>query len=138
MPCDYSKYPANWKTEIRPRILERDGNCCKVCKVPNGAVGYRDKEGKFYSVEYIMEQLEAKGYDVFEDILSHCYDKKGNPTRPIKIVLTIMHLDHDTTNNEDSNLASACQYHHLNYDKTHHRINAKETINKKKKLQTLF
>lgn len=138
MPIDYSKYPKNWKSEIRPRILERDNHCCKVCKVPNGSIGYRDLEGKFYSWELIENKLENHGYDYFSHELKHCYDKKGNPTKPIKIVLTIMHLDHDITNNEYTNLAAACQYHHLNYDKEHHRKNAKETNTKKKKLQSLF
>ena len=29
MPCDYSKYPENWFTEIRPAILKRAGNRCE-------------------------------------------------------------------------------------------------------------
>lgn len=29
MPVNWSLYPANWKTEIRPAILERTGNCCE-------------------------------------------------------------------------------------------------------------
>jgi len=35
MPCDYKKYPTNWKTEIRPRILARAGNCCELCGAEN-------------------------------------------------------------------------------------------------------
>ena len=35
MPIDYKKYPANWKTEIRPAILERANNCCEFCGVQN-------------------------------------------------------------------------------------------------------
>jgi len=35
MPCDYKKYPANWKTEIRPRILKRAKNKCEFCRVEN-------------------------------------------------------------------------------------------------------
>ncbi|NBW09817.1 MAG: hypothetical protein EBR82_17510 [Caulobacteraceae bacterium] len=35
MPIDYSKYPPNWLTEIRPRILLRANHCCEVCGVPN-------------------------------------------------------------------------------------------------------
>ena len=35
------RYPANWKTEIRPQILDRAGHCCEGsptypdCRVPN-------------------------------------------------------------------------------------------------------
>ena len=35
MPVDYSKYPPNWKTEIRPRILKRAGNKCEECGAEN-------------------------------------------------------------------------------------------------------
>ena len=35
MPCDYNKYPPNWKTETRPRILKRANNCCEFCGVKN-------------------------------------------------------------------------------------------------------
>ena len=35
MPCDYSKYPPNWKTEIRPRILKRSRNKCEFCEAEN-------------------------------------------------------------------------------------------------------
>ena len=34
MPCDYSKYPKDWK-EVRKRILERDGHKCKFCWAKN-------------------------------------------------------------------------------------------------------
>ena len=35
MPIDYKDYPANWKTEIRPAILERAKNCCEFCGIEN-------------------------------------------------------------------------------------------------------
>ena len=35
MPCDYSKYPGNWK-EIREEILIRAGNRCELCGAENG------------------------------------------------------------------------------------------------------
>lgn len=131
MPCDYKNYPANWKTEIRPAILERANHCCEECGVNNGRVGYRDKQGKFYSVKIIMDWLELHGIDLFAEgeILHHVADKK-----PIKIVLTVAHLDHDTTNNDYSNLKALCQLHHLRHDVEHH----KQSRKKKRGLQNLF
>lgn len=123
---NWSKYPQNWKSEIRPRILERDGNCCKVCGVANYDIGYRDEKEKWHKIECSMqgdvdaEEAKDKGYKI------------------IKIVLTIAHLDHDTNNNSEDNLAAMCQLHHLRYDIKHHKKNARETINKKKHLQSLF
>ncbi len=42
MPIDYSLYPSNWRTEIRPRILDRASNACEGspryprCRAANG------------------------------------------------------------------------------------------------------
>jgi hypothetical protein len=42
MPVDYTLYPADWRSEIRPRILSRAGNCCEGspryprCRAANG------------------------------------------------------------------------------------------------------
>jgi len=136
MPIDYSKYPKDWKSVIRPDILKRDGNCCKTCGVQNYSCGYRDKEGLFWKVSEIMKLLEDSGYDIFEEgnELDHIPPSK----MPTKIVLTISHLDHNTSNNNYENLAALCQRCHLKYDNEHHKKSRKESGNKKKKLQTLF
>ena len=129
-PCDYNLYPKNWKTEIRPAILERAEDRCEVCGVLNYSVGYRDKKGKFYDAENILIKLENDGYDIFE------HELKGidGDEKPIKIILTIAHLDHDINNNDYTNLKAMCQRCHNRYDIQHR----KETRFKKKKLQQLF
>ena len=38
MPIDYKEYPENWKTEIRPKVLERANNCCEFCGIKNYTV----------------------------------------------------------------------------------------------------
>jgi hypothetical protein len=120
MPCDYSKYPANWFTEIRPRILARagekrdeDGNIleqarCEKCGVRNGATGMRDTSGIFHEPGPVFHLFEyPPGVKLF------------------KVVLTIAHKDHNPQNYEDSNLAAWCQYDHLLYDAREHAKNAK-------------
>lgn len=119
-PVNYKLYPADWKTRIRPDILNRAGHCCEKCGVKNYAIGYRDQAGKFYDSQLIIDALEDNGYDYFDNELSNCYDKKGNPTPPVKIVLTIAHIDHDVSNNDYSNLAAYCQSCHLSHDKQQH------------------
>jgi len=47
------------------------------------------------------------------------------------IVLTIAHLNHDTTDNRDENLSALCQRCHLSHDKYLHATNARETRRKK-------
>ncbi len=42
MPIDYTRYPPDWRTVIRPSILERAGNACEGspryprCRAANG------------------------------------------------------------------------------------------------------
>jgi len=107
MPIDYTKYPADWKTVIRPRILQREDNRCKWCQRANG------------------EHLPAKccREPIFDD--RHRCRSCGKP-RP-KVVLTIAHLDHDITHNADDNLAALCQKCHLTYDARLHADNARRT-----------
>ena len=139
MPILYKNYPKNWKTEIRPAVLERDSHCCKFCKVPNkiwvcrgkwnGVEVWQNDDGQMYNAtngEYVGDTYVGEVW------------VEGKRKTLTKIVLTIMHLDHDTTNNDYSNLAAGCQRCHLTHDKDLHQKNAKQTRTKKKKLQTLF
>ena len=113
MPIDYSKYPPDWK-EIRERILKRAGNQCEECGLKNYAIGYRSKKGTFYSIDYLAYQLNEFGNDFFADELSHI----DIDDMPIKIILTIAHLDHDEENHnvKDDRLKALCQRCHLIYD----------------------
>jgi len=97
MPIDYSKYPANWKTEIRPAILKRAGNRCEFCGVQNGSTVYRQKKSR------------CRGQ-------SSSYSN----TKAVKIVLTVAHLNHDITDNRPENLRALCQRCHLTHDKEQH------------------
>jgi 5-methylcytosine-specific restriction endonuclease McrA len=109
-------YPKNWK-EISLRIRERDGQKCKECGVRNGAYGCRDQDGNFYTEGEIDRNGVAPG-----TILG----------KVIKIVLTVAHLDHDSTNNADSNLAALCQRCHLRLDIDQHKANSAKTRHLKK------
>ena len=90
MPIDYKKYPPNWKTEIRPRILERANHKCEVCGLPN-----------YCFVNKHTRELNLPDED-----------------DTIKIILTIAHLDHDEDNwnVKDERLKAMCQKCHLTYD----------------------
>lgn len=107
MPIDYNKYPPNWKTEIRPRILERANNCCEFCGIENYSEGWYDIEDNWNNLPTDENEAEAirNMAPEFE-------------TKVIKIVLTIAHLDHDEENHDvkDERLAALCQRCHLRYD----------------------
>lgn len=111
MPIDYSKYPDNWKTEIRPRILNRAKNKCECCGLPNGMRVFSfKKDGETFWNEVIYKD----GFD----------EKTG--FKMVKVVLTIAHLDHDEDNHQvaDDRLKAMCQLCHLRYD-------AKEKVKRK-------
>ncbi|HSS97891.1 MAG TPA: hypothetical protein VLK33_12715 [Terriglobales bacterium] len=59
---------------------------------------------------------------------------KPHPETGSKVVLSVAHLDHDTTHNDRSNLKVLCACCHLRHDAKHHAENAKRTRQRKKKL----
>lgn len=140
-PINYKKYPPNWKSEIRPRILKRANNCCEFCKAENYSFAFRGyiETDKNEKVEVYQTQ-DAKVFDasngefLFQDHFCYISPKSGNDNQQaIKIILTIAHLDHDEENWEvkDERLKAMCQRCHLNYDAPEklRRRKAKENIN---------
>lgn len=113
MPIDYSNYPKNWKTEIRPRILKRAKDCCEFCGVPNYAEGIRSETGLETLEQYIEDCIAMTDQSVIEK-----YGADHLKLKVIKIVLTIAHLDHDAENHDvtDERLKALCQRCHLRYD----------------------
>lgn len=113
MPINYKEYPPNWKTEIRPAILERAKNCCEECGAPNHELIYRSIKGKS---DWI---LTPEGHEA--DVLAL------DGFKSTKIILTIAHLDHDKLNHNVKldRLKALCQRCHLKYDLNRHIQNRK-------------
>lgn len=113
MPINYKKYRSNWKTKIRPDILERADNRCEKCGVKNYELILRGE------LEGLKVYMILDSGDVFS---SENGDHHGRhkfldkELKPLKVVLTVAHLDHDVNNNDYSNLKALCQYCHNNYD----------------------
>lgn len=137
MPIDYSKYPPDWK-QIRQRILQRENNCCKECGLKNSLIVSRDN--KLGLVKDLMNgpvwKYNDEGKLIRSEYSWHLSDWRSDHVA--KVVLTIAHLDHDITNNEDENLAALCQRCHLKLDANQHKENSRKTRNNKKGLQSLF
>lgn len=110
MPIDYKKYPSNWKSEIRPAILLRAENKCEWCGLNNGQMVYRCRVNKKMNWFERKEDIYALG---LPEGLADFWTEK-----PVKVVLTIAHLDHDETNHDVQleRLAALCQLCHLRYD----------------------
>lgn len=108
---DPKRYPKNWLSEIRPRILEREGHCCKFCGLADRVRGWWVPSGKFYTPEQFAENYIDPAD---EEALVKKMAKKPEPTL---VILTVAHLDHGLSNHDDSNLAALCQRCHLNHDR---------------------
>lgn len=126
MPIDYSEYPVNWKTEIRPAVLVRAKNCCEFCSAPNHALIWRPEKNK------PDWKLAPEGQEADAMVL--------DGTKFTKIILTIAHLDHDKLNHDVKleRLAALCQRCHLKLDGKHHAENRKYGRNHKKENYKLF
>jgi hypothetical protein len=128
MPCDYKKYPKNWKTEIRPDILSRANNCCEECGIENKLVIER---GYYNGIEVYQDCFKNEGSiyraDNSEYITSDYLGSLEKPTgKFITVVLTISHDDHDLQNNDYSNLKALCQRCHNRHDIEHRKANRKK------------
>lgn len=121
MPMDRSKYPEDWEA-ISARIRERDGNRCKECGVPNGAIGYRLlKSGEFVKIADRVEDVGLEADAIALDGFN-----------VIRIVLTVAHWpDPDPMNCADDNLRALCQRCHNRLDGPMRRANAAETRRRK-------
>lgn len=119
-----ARYPKDWRA-ISARIRERDGNQCKHCQVPNGTSVLRLR------VDESQWCIPRNGEEESSEWLSIW---RG----PIRIVLTVAHLDHQPENCADENLAALCQRYHLRYDSAHHRKNAAVTRRSRKAARELF
>jgi 5-methylcytosine-specific restriction endonuclease McrA len=140
MPINYKDYPINWKSEIRPAILKRANNKCEFCGIPNGIWAFR---GRISGNREVYQTVDGDIFNADNSELIHenLFDIEITPTgkdTAIKIVLTIAHLDHDTTNNEYSNLKALCQRCHNRYDRSYRTANVKAKNENKKGLVKLF
>ena len=134
-PENRALYPANWSSEIRPRILERDGHRCKQCGVRNHQLGGRLPCGRWLPARCQPMSGFPKPGDY-----ALCSDNEMEATlRIVRIVLTIAHLhDPSPANCADDNLAALCQRCHNILDMPMRKANAAATRRAAKAAGDLF
>lgn len=124
-------YPANWKTEIRPRILKRARNRCERCRAPNGKDVFRFRSRNIYMI---------KSGEMF-DATTGAYLRVGRLTDEpsaegdgfVDIVLTVAHVhDPNPANCADDNLQALCQQCHNRLDQPMRMANARVTRDTKR------
>lgn len=110
-------YGREWRTVTQPRILERAGNKCEACDVPNHTdvtrIGGCWLDQTVSWTDGVIEHW--RGTDG-----SFIVDRPDGRERRIRVVLTVAHLNHISGDDRDENLKAWCQWCHLNYDKAHH------------------
>lgn len=136
-PENKNRYPANWKSEIVPRIRQRSGDRCEKCKVPNHAIilrgeyngkpAYQNDDGEIFDAE----TSQHLGDDYVGEIAKDDYSVA------IRVVLTVAHLDHNPENCSDENLRHWCQRCHNQYDAPH-RANTRRQASAKGNLKINF
>ncbi len=148
MPLDRSKYPPNWR-DISLRIRAREGQRCRWCRAPNGAMVLRHRTCDVYATHdgsgpgRVFSATTGKYLGSLE---TRCDDYDGDwGERAIKIVLTVAHLNApdgpcqcDPRCGIDEHLAALCQRCHLRYDKHRHTENRRRNRMAKLAVRDLF
>ncbi len=130
MPCDYKKYPTNWKSEIVPAILKRAEQKCERCGVPNKVIICR---GIHYGSEVWQDENGIIFYYPSKEQAGQDYVGWIRNAKYVRIVLTVAHLDHNIENNDERNLKALCQMCHNRHDIEHRLVTRKRTMRAKKK-----
>lgn len=100
------RYPPNWKN-IRAAVLHRAQNCCELCAAPNNTI-----------IRRCEDMPAAWVADKFLDGIPADRLLDGTPySDPIKVVLTIAHLDPTYQDNDPKFLLALCQRCHLKIDR---------------------
>ena len=83
MPIDYSEYPPNWFTELRPAVLDRAGHQCE------GSPAYPDCRAQNYAPHPVT------GTNVVLTIAHLDHDKTNNDLSNLAALCQRCHLRHD-------------------------------------------
>lgn len=111
------RYPDDWP-QISAKVRLDAGNMCEWCGVANGRMIQRgtDRDGvPLY--RYADQTAHEDGYDA---VTGRRVPDTGEDTcdwrAPVKVILTVAHLDHKPENCDRENLRALCQRCHNAYD----------------------
>lgn len=125
-PENRDRYPRDWP-QIAARIRDRAGDICESCGAPNG--------------EFIRRAIACDGTPVWRLAADPAFENGRSAVdgtevpdtwedtcgygRPVRVVLTVAHLDHQPENCADDNLRCWCQRCHNTYDAPMRRAGVK-------------
>lgn len=138
MPIDKTKYPADWEAISRRIRFERAKGKCEQCGAEHGSWVWRSYTDPLNYLtlradgDYYTKAGERVRMSEMDDEYLPRTDREYDTGHDIKVVLTVAHLDHDTTNNDESNLKALCQKCHLRHDAKEHGKHAAQTRRNKR------
>ena len=80
MPCDYSKYPANWEW-IRSCILARAGNRCELCGAENGKPHWKTGSKVVLTIAHLDQDRENNKKYNLRALCQRCHNIIDLPYR---------------------------------------------------------
>jgi hypothetical protein len=123
-PENRARYPKDWPAISKRIRLERAGNRCEQCGVPNYELGGRTPDGKWHKAHPTGECTLGLTWPA---VGSYWWCGSAHEhLRIVKIVLTVAHLDHTPENCTDENLRAWCQRCHNLYDAAMRRQGIRE------------
>jgi len=81
MPCDYSQYPDDWFTRIRPDILERDGHLCHFCGVSNYTPHPVTGSKVVLTIAHLDQDITNNAYSNLAALCQRCHNRHDLPHR---------------------------------------------------------
>lgn len=121
MPIKRELYPVDWEA-ISRRVRAEANQICEWCGKPNGKIVtvIPLMPGTWWDAQLDMwrDSCGAPAAVVEGSLL---------PTKQIRIILTVAHLDQNPSNNDRFNLAALCQRCHLVHDNPYNCAKAADT-----------
>lgn len=127
-PENKAKYPKDWPT-ISASIRMRAGLRCEWagCQARQYSVGLWQLGASGIFTWLALVGAKPRTYGEARQAAGEYDGIEGDGPKPIVIVLTVAHLNHDPADCRPENLKALCQRHHLSLDADHHRANAQAT-----------
>lgn len=133
------RYPKDWK-RISRAVREAAGNKCQRCGVRNGALirrGCDDQDRAVWRYDGAPDALWGFSADDGSIAPGTSWDEVDYG-KPVRVVLTVAHLDHQPENCKRANLRAWCQRCHNVYDAPMRRRGIQERARAKLALRDLF
>ena len=141
-------YPIDWRELSAAIRFGRAKGRCERCGRPHGESVYHLPGGRWFD-EAAGCWRDGRGRPVRRPLpdprqpeqaggAAMVPGKGGEPWRRIAVRLSCAHLDQDTANNSDGNLAALCQSCHLNHDRPWNMQKRRLTILMRRALGDLF